>query len=200
MHSSNTSQPCFRWIVRPIRTQVCLRWCEPMQCTDSERLVASGSVTSTSPNGSRSSVSSSSNGNNIGAITGSAIGGAVALFVIVGLVVWFVRRRETRCHASLLDVTGTTVEPTPFEEQPDTGAPQEPLDRYIPQNRPRSTERLESESLLPSLGPPSTASSGGPSVHPGGQEEVLWLCTRSEVEGFRGYMQNVHSEAPPEYS
>lgn len=141
----------------------------------------------------------------------------MGLLVLVGGALWFFRRRKTQKPASLLDVTGTRTEPTPFEGQPEIvvspQSPQSPV-VYAPEKRRREMEQRESVPLLHTA-PSSTASGGGTSAIPGPsttssasyqsrQDELVGL--RTEIEDLRRIMLNVHieapegSEAPPEYS
>ena len=160
----------------------------------------------------------SKSGGSNGAITAGVICGAVGLLVIVGAVALFARRRKMRSRAKLLDVTGTLTEPTPFEAQSEIVASQRFPGSSMLQKHQRGMDQQENKSLLPQRAPSSSVSGGGPSMepststidaalHPPRQDDVVWLCTQSEVEGFQRYMQDVHArgpaedaEAPPEYS
>lgn len=173
------------------------------------------------PNPSASPGSDSSNGGSghthVAAIAGGVVGGVVGLLVLVGAALWFVRRRKTRKPASLLDMTGTRTEPTPFEGPSETvvspQSTQSPA-AYLPEKRRREMEQRESAPLL-NTAPSSTTSSGTTSVPPGPstssstsyqsrQDELVGL--RTEIEDLRRIMLGVHmerpegSEAPPEYS
>ena len=153
-----------------------------------------------------------------GAVTAGIIVGAVVLLIIVGAVVLFARFRKMRSRAKLLDVTGTLTEPTPFEAQSEIVASQQFPGSSMSQKHQRGMDQQDNKTFLPQRAPSSSVSGGSPSMEPGTltmdaalhpprQDEVVWLCTQSEVEGFRRYMQDVHArgpaedaEAPPEYS
>lgn len=180
----------------------------------------SPSPTSSSPGSSKSPGGDSNKGGShatdVGAIVGGVVGGVVGLLVLLGAALWFVRRRKAQKPASLLDMTGTRTEPTPFEGPPEiVVSPQSPAGYIVSEKRRREMEQRENVPLLPSTAPSSSASGGSTSAPPGDstissvsyrsrQDELVGL--RSEIADLRRIMLNVQverpegSEAPPEYS
>lgn len=153
----------------------------------------------------------------IAAIIGSVVGGIVGLLLFAGGILWFVYCRKTRKPASLLDMTGTRTEPTPFAAQQETTVLPpflQSLASYIPEKQRRKMEQ-EGSPLLYSTAPHTALSSGATSAPPGPsttgstshqsrQDELVGL--RTDIEDLRRIVLNAHierpegSEAPPEYS
>lgn len=176
----------------------------------------SGSPNATS--GSGSSKSQGSGGNkggsrapNIGAIVGGVVGGVVGLLVLVGAAFWFLRRRKTQEPASVPDLSGAMMEPTPFVQSEPVVFPLPQAD-HVPEKRRREMQQRENVPLLPSTAPStSVLSSEGSSGRPGAstissdsyrsrQDELVGL--RTEIADLRRIMLSAQvegSEAPPEY-
>ncbi|TFY56071.1 hypothetical protein EVJ58_g7853 [Rhodofomes roseus] len=182
----------------------------------------SGTVAvSTSAPSKPASTSASSGGSgshvDVGAIAGGVVGGVVGLLALLGLLVWFFRRRQSRKRPGFLDTSGTRTEPTPFE--PSSAAP----DVNMTEKRRRELQSPREGIPLLSVNGSSSATGDAEDVLPGGpgaslpsttsdssrpsrHDELLGL--RSEIEDLRRIMLNVHIErpepsdlgAPPVYS
>ena len=167
------------------------------------------SATASSDNGHR-------HGSDVAAIVGGIVGSIVGLLVLVVGALWIVCGCKRRKPASLLDMTGTRTEPTPFEGRQEIHVSRQSLRYLASYTTEKQRRKMEQENAaLPLTTEPSVASSGvtsappGPSTtssasHQARQDELVVL--RTDIEDLRRIVLNSHielpegSEAPPEYS
>ena len=155
---------------------------------------------------------------NTGPIVGGTVGGVVGLVLILGLTLWFVRRRKAQRIGTLLDLMGTLGEPTPFEFTaiPTTTIPEKRREMVESPGREDRRQSIEIKNG-PSIAASDTtrlslASGNAPgsstAPHPQPRQEEWALGLQNQIEDLRRFVLSRERPEvsdsvlgdPPEYS